>query len=153
MQINLPLKGSCLCGAVQVSITALPLLTLACHCRDCQKLSASAYTLTTMFPSASFSHTGQLITGGRGRKGQAHYFCKSCLGFLFSRIGAGSDRINLRTSVLEQAALFQPFIELMAAEKMPWATAPVVHSFDEYPESQEELQLLMDEYAGWLSAR
>lgn len=142
-----PFEGSCLCGSVQVRATASPLLTLACHCRDCQKLSASAYSLTTMFPSDSFSCTGALITGGLGSQGRTHYFCKSCLNFVYSQIGGADQRINLRTSVLNEAASFEPFIELMTDQKMPWANVPAVHSFSQFPESLDALQALMSEYS------
>ncbi|OUS04000.1 aldehyde-activating protein [Rhodobacterales bacterium 52_120_T64] len=142
-----PFEGSCLCGSVQVSVTAPALLTLACHCRDCQKLCASAYSLTTMFPSASFSYKGELVKGGLGSSGRTHYFCKSCLNFVFSQIGGADQRINLRTSVLNEAASFEPFVEVMTDEKVPWAKVPAVHSFPRYPETLENLQALMDEYS------
>lgn len=142
-----PLKGACLCGSVQVKATASPLLTMACHCRDCQKLSASAFSLTAMFPIDGFSYTGELITGGLASSGRTHYFCKSCLNFVFTKIAGADQRINLRTSVLSEAALFEPFVELMTDEKIPWASIPAVHSFARYPESLEELQALMDEYS------
>ncbi|WP_270919491.1 GFA family protein [Parasedimentitalea psychrophila] len=142
-----PFEGSCLCGSVQVSAVALPLLTLACHCRDCQRLSASAYSLTTMFPRDSFSCTGELITGGLGSSRRTHYFCKSCLNFVYSQIAAADQRINLRTSVLNDATSFKPFVELMTDEKMSWADVPAVHSFCRYPETLEELQALMDNYS------
>lgn len=142
-----PFEGSCLCGSVQVRLTAPPLLTFACHCRDCQKLSASAYTLTTMFPSNSFSCTGKLITGGLKSGERTHYFCKSCLNIVYSQVGAPGERINLRTSILHQAALFQPFVELMTDEKLPWATVPVAHSFPRFPETPDEVQALFKGYA------
>lgn len=142
-----PFEGTCLCGSVQVTATAPPLLTLACHCRDCQKLSASAYSLTTLFPSDSFSCTGELIKGGLASSGRTHYFCKSCLNFIYSQIAGADQRINLRTSVLNEAASFEPFIELMTDEKMPWADVPAVHSFPQYPESLGELQALMDAFS------
>ena len=151
MSLKLPLKGSCLCGAVQVSVTAPPLLTLACHCRDCQKLSASAYTLTSMVPAENFSHTGDVIQGGRGSHDRVHFYCESCLSFVFSQISGADHRINLRTSVLDQSASLQPFVELMTNEKLPWVEVPAVHRFAEYPRSLEELQSLMEEYAIWLS--
>lgn len=142
-----PLKGSCLCGSVQVNITASPLLTFACHCRDCQKFSASAYSLTTMFPRDGFSCAGELIKGGLGSDGRTHYFCKSCLNFIYSQVAGADHRINLRTSVLDEAASFEPFVELMTDEKMPWARVPAVHSFARYPETLEELRELMDNYS------
>ncbi|MDB4559021.1 GFA family protein [Amylibacter sp.] len=145
--LNPPFEGACLCGAVQVCATALPLLTLACHCRGCQKFSASAFSLTTMFPYESFSFTGALITGGLRSQGRVHYFCKSCLNFIYSQIAGAEHRINLRKSVLHEAALFEPFVEVMTDEKMPWAKVPVSHSFSQSPTSLDELQSLMAAYA------
>ena len=141
------LTGSCLCGSVQVSVTGPALLTFACHCRDCQKFSASAYSLSAMFPSDGFACTGDLIIGGRGSPERTHYFCKSCMGFVFSRITGADHRINLRISVLDDAAEFEPFVELMTGEKLPWASVPAVHSYTSYPESVEDLQMLMDAYS------
>ncbi|WP_299075764.1 GFA family protein [uncultured Ruegeria sp.] len=144
-----PYAGACLCGAVRVKVTASPLLTLACHCRDCHKFSASAYSLTTMFPSDSFSYTGEVIKGGRHSSGRTHFFCASCLNFIYSRIEGADWRVNLRTSVLDQAASFEPFVELMTDEKMPWVDVPVAHSFSQFPQSLDDLQALLDGYAEW----
>ncbi|MFK7838570.1 MAG: GFA family protein [Sulfitobacter sp.] len=142
-----PFEGACLCGAVNVHITAPPLLTVACHCDGCQKFSASAYSLTTMFPSDSVTCTGDVIQGGLRSEGRAHFFCASCLNFIYSRIAGADDRINLRTSVLHEAASFVPFVELMTDEKMPWAQVPAPHSFARFPTSLDALQALMDAYA------
>lgn len=100
-----------------------------------------------MFPSDSFSCTGEVVTGGRGSVGRRHYFCKSCLNFVYSRIDGPHQRVNLRTSVLDKAASFAPFVELMTDQKMPWVSVPAVHSFASYPKSLDELQALMDAYA------
>lgn len=32
-----------------------PILTMACHCRGCQRMSASAFSLTAMFPNSDFA--------------------------------------------------------------------------------------------------
>ena len=143
---NPPYKGTCLCGAVTVNVTARPLLTLACHCRGCQKFTASAYSLTTMFPADSFQCTGALIKGGLRSEAKKHYFCASCLNFIYSRINGAEHRVNLRTSVLNDASQFAPFVEVMTEKKIPWAKVPATHSFPRYPESTEHLQALMDDY-------
>lgn len=142
-----PFKGACLCGSVQVKVTAAPLLTFACHCRDCQKFSASAYSLSVMFPSDSFHCSGDLITGGLGSNGRTHYFCKSCLNFIYSQVDGAEHRINLRTSILLDAASFEPFVELVTDEKLPWATVPAINSYSHYPTSLDALQALMEAYA------
>ncbi|WP_319546723.1 GFA family protein [Ruegeria conchae] len=142
-----PFEGACLCGAVRVRVTASPLLTVACHCRDCQKFSASAFSLTTMFPSDSFSYDGELVLGGLGSVERAHYFCKSCLNFIYSQLKGAPERVNLRTSILDQAASFEPFLEVMTEAKMPWVDVPAVHSYSRFPETPEELQSLMRDYS------
>ncbi|MEO9818909.1 MAG: GFA family protein [Paracoccaceae bacterium] len=142
-----PFMGACLCDSVQVKVTAEPLLTFACHCRDCQKFSASAYSLSVMFPRDGVHCSGELVTGGLGSNGRTHYFCKSCLNFVYSQIDGAEHRIKLRTSVLNDAASFEPFVELMTDEKLPWASVPATHSFPLVPTSLGELQALMDDFA------
>jgi hypothetical protein len=144
---DVTLKGSCLCGAVSVEASALPLLTLACHCRDCQKFSASAFSLTAMFLKKSFSHSGELQKGGLHSEQREHYFCSSCKNFIFSRLKTAPERINLRISILDDAASFPPFVELMTDEKVEWANLPVSHSYALFPKTLDELKALMKDYA------
>ncbi len=140
-----PLTGACLCGAVKVEATAPALLTVACHCPDCQKFTASAFSLTTMFPKDGISIAGEMITGGLGTPGRTHFYCASCLTFVYSEI-EDSGRINLRTPILDKAAEFEPFIEVMTDTKLPWAFVPAKFSFAQAPSGPDELQALMKAY-------
>lgn len=144
---RLPLEGSCLCGSVRVRVTEPPLLTLACHCRDCQKLTASAYSLAAMFPAEGFSVTGDLVIGGLRTEQREHNFCARCLNLIFTRIKGADTRVNLRASVLDDLTWFEPFVELMTEEKLPWARVPAAHSFARFPESPEALAALMADYS------
>lgn len=100
-----------------------------------------------MFPSDGFFCTGDVIKGGLGSESRTHYFCKSCLSFVYTQIAGAEHRVNLRTSMLDDARDFEPFVELMTDEKIPWASIPAAHSFARYPDSAEQLQTLMDAYA------
>ncbi|MFZ2508058.1 MAG: GFA family protein [Steroidobacteraceae bacterium] len=51
-----PHRGGCLCGAVRYSYNAAPLATVACHCRDCQKLSGATNLLTIFADRSAFGH-------------------------------------------------------------------------------------------------
>ena len=144
---NLPLDGSCLCGSVRLRVTEAPILTLACHCQDCQKLCASAYSLTAMIPAAGFSVTaGELVIGGLRSERRRHHFCRDCMTFVFTRIEGVHTRVNLRASVLDDLSWFSPFVELMTDEKLPWAEVPAVRRFARFPETAEELDALVAEY-------
>ncbi len=44
--------AACMCGQVRMRVSVPPVMTMACHCKGCQKLSASAFfSLTAMIPS------------------------------------------------------------------------------------------------------
>ena len=39
------LEGGCSCAAVRYKLTARPLIVHACHCRDCQRITGSAFVI------------------------------------------------------------------------------------------------------------
>ena len=41
--------GSCRCGKVGISVTGAPMLTMACHCSGCQRMTASAFSLSSLY--------------------------------------------------------------------------------------------------------
>ena len=49
-----PHRGGCLCGEVCYSFNARPLAVVACHCRDCQKLTGATHLLTIYVPRQAF---------------------------------------------------------------------------------------------------
>ena len=47
--INLPqfpVEGGCQCGAVRYRLLGAPLTAYLCHCKDCQRLGGSAFSLS-----------------------------------------------------------------------------------------------------------
>src|SRR5882757_8927579 len=64
-KLELPSHGHCRCGEVQIRISAQPMLTMACHCKGCQRMSASAFSLSAAFPADKFLITqGEPVIGG-----------------------------------------------------------------------------------------
>jgi hypothetical protein len=59
--MNICHHGSCLCGQVQVSLRAAPLVVAACHCRHCQKTSGSAFSLVAVVLANAVEVTGSLV--------------------------------------------------------------------------------------------
>lgn len=54
--MQLPLTGSCVCGSIRFHLVREPLFTHACHCNDCQKITGSAFAMST------FVHADDLTT-------------------------------------------------------------------------------------------
>lgn len=72
---TVPREGGCRCGRIRLRIGAPPLLTMACHCKGCQRMSASAFSLSAAIPSAGFeiARGGPVVGGLHGPT--RHFFC------------------------------------------------------------------------------
>ncbi|MBX3479673.1 MAG: GFA family protein [Caulobacter sp.] len=140
---TLPLEGGCRCGQVRFRIAAAPMITMACHCTGCQKMSASAYSLSVMVPAEGFAVTaGEPVIGGLHGEIR-HNHCPHCLSWMFTRLPR--PFVNVRTTMLDDPSGFPPFIESYTSERLPWATTPAVHSFEQFP-APEDYPRLMAEY-------
>jgi hypothetical protein len=131
---NLPWEGGCRCGRVRLKISAKPLLTMACHCTGCQKMSSSAYSLSAAIPVEGFEVTrGEPVIGGLHGLTK-HYFCPRCMSWMFTRPEGMDWFVNLRPTMLDDASWFTPFIETWTREKLPFAETGAVYSYETLPE-------------------
>jgi hypothetical protein len=150
-KIPLPLSGSCRCGRVEIRITQPPICTAACHCRGCQKMAASAFSLTAMVPEKGFAVTrGETVVGGMRAPEIAHHFCPHCMSWMFTR-PAGMGFVNVRPTMLDDTGWFRPFMETYASTKLPFAQTGAPRSFATFP-AMEELPELLAAYEAWAAA-
>jgi hypothetical protein len=141
---DFPIEGSCMCGQVKLRVSLPPIMTAACHCTGCQKLSASAFSLTAMIPVEGVEVIGATAIGGL--HGESRYeYCPNCLNWLITR-PAGMPFVNVRPTMFDAPAWSTPFIETCASERLEWARTPARHSFAMYPPA-DSYGSLMAEYA------
>lgn len=57
MPVSTPFTGGCACGAIRYECSAEPLMSLNCHCRDCQRATGSAYNTVVGVPAAQVQFT------------------------------------------------------------------------------------------------
>ncbi len=86
MSENNTYKGSCFCGAVQMTVTGDPVLMGYCHCDSCRHWSAGPVNAFTLWKPDAVK-----VTKGEGNIGTynktPHSFrkwCKTCGGHLFT---------------------------------------------------------------------
>ena len=145
-QPNLPMDGACRCGRVRIRISAPPMLTMACHCTGCQRMSGSAYSLSAAIPTAGFAVTeGEPVVAGATPEA-GHHFCPDCMTWMFTRPQGIDFFVNVRPTMLEKTGWFSPFIETFTSEKLAWAATPAVHSYDKFP-PMEDYERLLGDYA------
>jgi hypothetical protein len=74
---KLPWDGGCRCDQTRIRVSAPPLLASACHCRGCQRMAASAFSLTLTVPSTGFDIVaGNPVIGGLHGPTR-HFFCRA----------------------------------------------------------------------------
>jgi len=144
-EAGLPVEGGCRCGRVRFRVSAPPLLTMACHCRGCQRMTASAFSLSAAIPSDGFEVTqGEPVIGGLHDPATRHFFCPHCMSWMFTRAEGLDWFVNIRTTLLDAPRWTTPFVETYTSTKVPWVTTPAVHSFPEFPEFEAYQGLVAD---------
>jgi hypothetical protein len=143
---SLPVEGACMCGQVRMRISVPPVMVMACHCKGCQKLSASAFSLTAMIPTPGFE-----VISGEPQIGALHgtsqyFYCPNCLNWLFTKPAGFDMAVNVRPTMFGVEDWSTPFVETFVSEKLPWAQTGAQFSFDGYP-PHDQYGMLMGEYA------
>lgn len=143
---TLPMDGSCRCGQVRLRIKAAPLVTMACHCTGCQKMSSSAYSLNAGIPAEGFEVTaGEPVIGGLHGEAK-HYFCPHCMSWMFTRFAAFDWFVNVRPTMLDDTSWFRPFIDTYTSEKLAFAETGAQHAYEKFP-PMEDMEMLLKAYA------
>ena len=144
---DLPAEGGCRCGAVRFRVTQPPLITMACHCTGCQKMSGSAFSTSVAFPTAGFEvFKGEPVIGGLKLKELPHYFCPDCMSWMFTRPAALDFMVNVRATLFDETGWYAPFVETQTAEKLSWAETGAPHGFERFP-GPDDMGPLIEAYA------
>ena len=130
---NLPLTGACRCAQVRFSVGAPALMTMACHCTGCQRMTGSAYSLGAMVPAEALTVlAGEPVIGGL-HGATRHLFCPHCMSWLFTRPAGMDWFVNLRPTMLDDTGWYSPFIETFTSEKLTFAETGARHSYETFP--------------------
>ena len=144
-KLELPADGQCRCGDVRIRLSAQPILTMACHCKGCQRMSSSAFSLSAAIPTNGFEVIhGQPALGGLRNPELRHFFCSQCMTWMFTRFLP--EFVNVRVTMLEDTSWFSPFVETWTKAKLPWVTTPAVYGYAEFP-PMEDFAKLTAEFA------
>jgi hypothetical protein len=123
-----PHRGGCLCGAVRFRFDARPLATVACHCRDCQKLSGATNLLTVYAPSESFVHEQGEVERfrKRGQSGrEADYVrCAKCGVRLWHEPLSAPQYVMIAAGTLDDASWVVPAAHIWTSRAAPSVAIP-----------------------------
>jgi len=122
-----PVEGSCQCGGVRYKLLSEPLMVFACHCKECQKLSTSAFSITAVVSTDSIEFQGEMKEWSRtaesGNTIEAR-FCPACGNRIYHFNPKDPDRIKLKPSTLSDTSFINPTAHVWVSEKQEWYTIP-----------------------------
>ena len=120
--------GGCRCGAVRytLALEMLP-LTYACHCRDCQTWSGSAFSQQTFLPESALSVTGPVsiyeLSTPSGRVSKQRV-CTLCHTRIYNSNSARPGVVALRAGTLDESDRLNVVAHIWAKRKQPWLNLP-----------------------------
>jgi hypothetical protein len=123
-KVSLPLSGGCACGAVRYELSAPPVMIYNCHCKNCQKITGSAFTVAaTVFENAlTFVKGAPKRTVWNADSGTERFglFCGDC----GSRIANGQTPTNgmlsLRAGTFDDTSWVEPAGDIWTKSAQKW---------------------------------
>jgi len=120
--MNLPQTGGCQCGKIRYEITEAPQSVYTCHCRDCQRLTSSAFSLGIVVAEAGFRPSGieprpLQRTPDSGRL-NTRLVCPECGSWVYSPPRDGVVRV--RAGTLDDTSWLRPTRHIWTRSKQPW---------------------------------
>lgn len=132
-----PYSGRCNCGAVSVTITAEPVATRQCWCRQCQKSAAGGPTNNAMFSTEAVELTGlrgDYVYVAASGNVLTQEFCIECGTPVVARSSARPQFRTIRLGLLDEGHGLGPAMAIWTEEAPPWALIdPALENWSQQP--------------------
>ena len=115
--------GSCLCGQCRYRLTAEPVVSRICWCRDCQRLASNG-TVNLLMPSASIEVTGPVaayVKAADSGNQVTRRFCAQCGSHLFADSSGRPGLTVVRVGTLDDPSSVRPSANIWSASAPAWA--------------------------------
>jgi hypothetical protein len=118
------LSGGCRCGAVRylLAVERLP-PTYACHCRDCQTWTGSAFSQQSILAEHLLTVSGPTevyeLTTPSGRLSRQH-LCGTCRTRIYNTSSARPGLVILRAGTLDDSDALDVAAHIWVKRKQPW---------------------------------
>ncbi len=117
-------KGGCQCGKIRYKVTGKPLTLFTCHCKECQKQSASAFGMALWIQLEKLDMESgtvktwirQLSKGGE----MACDFCPDCGTRVFHRQTDHPEMISIKPGTLDDTSWLQPAAHIWRQSAQHW---------------------------------
>jgi hypothetical protein len=122
-----PYTGGCQCGSVRYAVTAEPIRLLACHCKECQRQSASAFGMSMPVKKDSLTVTGltkqftRIADSGNAVTG---VFCPECGVRIYHVLQSAPDVASIKPGTLDDTRWLRPDLFIWMKSTQGWVPVP-----------------------------
>jgi hypothetical protein len=120
--------GGCQCGELRYEITGEPIAVAACHCKDCQCQSGSAFSMSMLVKRQDFrwmsgeavSFTTKADSGAR----KDGVFCPTCGVRIYNALSSMPATWNVKAGTLDDTGGIEPAMHVWLSRKQHWVLLP-----------------------------
>lgn len=131
-------SGGCQCGTVRYTISAEPLSTYVCHCRECRRQSASAFGISVIVPEAAFRLTqGEVRIWRRPTDSGRVLDCTFCVvcGSRICHATPGEGLVSVKGGSLDEPPDLRTAMHIWTTRRLPGVVIPDgAKQYDEEPD-------------------
>lgn len=139
-----PVGGGCQCGSVRYELLAPPLSVYACHCKDCQRFSGAAWSMSMPVRREALRHLkGELkafdkpADSGRTVRMLA---CAICGTNMWNEPLSSPEIFVVRAGTLDDIDWIEPVGNIWTQSRAAWVEIdPALVNFTGQPPSREPL--------------
>ena len=120
-------EGGCSCRKLRYSVNNSPLIVHACHCRQCQRVTGSAFVMNALVEKSQV----EILSGDIAKycfPDTCHtaYFCPECATYVWSEYKSGrfDDCWFIRVGTLDEPDRLPPGVHIFTESKQPWVSIP-----------------------------
>lgn len=130
-------EGGCHCGAIRYRLESAPIYVNACHCRDCQKITGSAFSINAMIEAGRVT----LLRGEPEADSKNGMRCPACRVLLWATHPMFGEAIRfVRAGTLDESERMVPDGHFFVRSKHPWIVLPdAIPAFEILPQEGEAL--------------
>lgn len=111
-------------------------MLVACHCKECQRQSGSAFGLSLIVPQEGVAFDGELSMFERSSESGRPlkcFFCPACGTRIYHQPSYGPV-VNVRAGTLDDTSGLEPKMHAWVRSKQPWFKIPEgVPTFEKQP--------------------
>ena len=122
-----PYSGGCQCGSVRYILTREPIRLGACHCKECQRQSGSAFGMFMPVKKDSLTVTGltkevtRIADSGNEVTGA---FCPECGVRIYHAPKSAPDVLSLKPGTLDDTSWLRPDLFIWMKSAQGWVSVP-----------------------------